>query len=252
MSKIKITDIRKELESQGWQVLSEYKNLNEVMTFKCSKGHDVYNTWKKLRNNLSCPICEKSDKENNEKLLEYSLNSVNYSPVKKKKGTKRILAFDQATHISGWAIFDDVNLVKSGIFKTDENDEMTRDTQIRDWVVSLVKIWQPDLVGLEDIQLQKTDGNVNVITYKVLAHLQGILMQTLHEMKIEYRLCPCNTWRNHCGVKGRTKADKKKSMQMIVKRIYGIEVTNDEADAIGIGKFLGDTITVQNRIYNWL
>ena len=251
MSRIKIDDIRKELESQGWEVLSEYKNLNESMCFKCNKGHEIYSTWKKLRNKIECPVCKKDE------YSEYDLSLCNsnrndFTPVKKKKDVKRVLAFDQATHVSGWAVFDGKDLIKSGIFETTEDDEMTRDTRIRDWVVSLVKMWNPDLVGLEDIQLQKTDGNVNVITYKILAHLQGILMQTLHEMKIEYRLCPCNTWRNHCGVKGRTKNDKKKSMQIIVKKLYNITVTNDEADAIGIGKFLGDTITVQNQVFNWL
>lgn len=251
MSRIKIDDIRKELEPQGWEVLSEYKNLNESMRFKCNEGHEVYTTWKKIRNKLECPICKKNEYYN-QNFTSYKPNSSDFTPVKKKKETKRVLAFDQATHVSGWAVFDGKHLIKSGIFETDENDEMTRDTQIRDWVVSLVKMWEPDLVGLEDIQLQKTDGNINVVTYKILAHLQGILMQTLHEMKIEYKLCPCNTWRNHCGVKGRTKSDKKKSMQMIVKKIYDITVTNDEADAIGIGKFLGDTITVQNQIFDWL
>lgn len=250
MSKIKIDDIRKELTPQGWEVLSEYKNLNEVMSFRCCNGHEVYTTWKKLRNNLECPVCKKNESYEQEFYSSESNNS-DFTPIKKEKGVKRILALDQATYISGWAVFDGKKLVKSGTFNTTESDEMARDTQIRNWVISIVQMWHPDVVGLEDIQLQKTDGNVNIITYKILAHLQGILMQTLHELKIEYRLCPPATWRNHCNVKGRTKIDKKKSMQLIVKQMYNIIVTNDEADAIGIGKYLGDTVTEQNTIYNW-
>lgn len=250
MSRIKIDDIRKELESQSWEVLSEYKNLNESMHFKCSEGHDVYTTWKKLRYKLECPVCKKNEDYN----LNFSScksNNTDFTPTKKEKGVKRVLALDQATHVSGWAIFDGKKLVKSGVFNTTESEEMARDTQIRDWLISIVKMWKPDVVGLEDIQLQKTDGNINIITYKILAHLQGILMQVLHELKTEYRLCPPATWRSHCNVKGRTKSDKKKSMQLIVKQMYDITVTNDEADAIGIGKYLGDTITDQDTIYNW-
>ena len=168
MSRIKIDDIRKELELKGWKVLSpEYKNLNESMRFQCDNGHEIYTTWKKLRNNLECPVCSEITFK---KDVPRIVNNEDFTPTTKKKGTKRILAFDQATHVSGWAVFDNNVLIKSGIFIADDEEEMVRDTQIKNWVISLVKMWTPDVVGLEDIQLQKNEDDVKVVTYKVVTY----------------------------------------------------------------------------------
>ena len=60
-------------------------------------------------------------------------------------------------------------------------------------------------------------------------------METLFWEKIPYKVCPTNTWRSHCGVKGKTRVDKKRSMQNIVKKEFDVSVSDDEADAIGIG-----------------
>ena len=43
-------------------------------------------------------------------------------------------------------------------------------------------------------------------------------METCYEKKIEYTVCPTNTWRHHCGVTGRTRIDKKRSMQNKAKK----------------------------------
>lgn len=241
MAKITISSIRKELEKDNWNILSnEYKNLDSELIFVCNEGHEVYSTWKKIRNKKECPICKKN---------KYVKTEIKTIP--KPQNTKRILALDQATHISGWAIYDNNKLIKSGIFETDQFEEMERDTNIKNWLVNMINNWKPDVVGIEDIQLQNINGNVGVKTYKVLAHLQGILMQTLFELNVDYRLCHPGTWRTVCGIKGRTKADMKKSMQLLVKDWYDISVTNDEADAIGIGKYLSDLVLKEKQIINW-
>lgn len=74
-------------------------------------------------------------------------------------------------------------------------------------------------------------------------------METCYEKKIEYAICPTNTWRHHCGVTGRTRIDKKRSMQNKAKEWHDITVTDDEADAIGIGKYVADLYNIQ--VVNW-
>ena len=74
-------------------------------------------------------------------------------------------------------------------------------------------------------------------------------METCYEKKIEYVICPTNTWRHHCGVTGRTRIDKKRSMQNKAKEWHDITVTDDEADAIGIGKYVADLYNIQ--VINW-
>ena len=66
-----------------------------------------------------------------------------------------------------------------------------------------------------------------------------------------YKICPTATWRSHCGVKGRSRVDKKRSMKELVKKWFDVQITDDEADAIGIGKYLSDTSSPVVEIINW-
>ena len=173
----------------------------------------------------------------------------------KPKGTTRILALDQATKVTGYSIFDDGKLVKVGTFTTTSDDEVARCVSVKNWFLSMLQSWKPDYVGIEGIQYQPKvfDGDTvgSVTLFQTLAHLQGILLITCHEQGIHYRVCPTNTWRNVCGVKGRARADKKRSMQMIAKQWYNINATDDEADAIGIGHYMTTVVNKNTTVSNW-
>ena len=238
MAKITIETIQKELEGTEWQVLSkEYKNLDSELIFLCPEGHQVYNSWKRIRTKRECPVC----KQNRFKEQELKV-------IFKKPNEKRVLALDQATHTSGWSIFSNGELLRYGTFETKLEDEIARDTSIKNWLMSMIQNWQPDIVALEGIQYQQNEG---VTTFEKLARLQGILMNCVYELNIPYQICHTQVWRAHCGVKGRTRADKKKSMQLIVKEKFDISVSNDCADAIGIGKFVADTHFRKPVVENW-
>ena len=242
MARIKLEDIQKEAKEKGWAVRSlEYKNLDTEMIWECPEGHKVYLPYKKVRDKWECPTC---------KLNNFKVEKIEYIP--KKKGVKRVLGLDQATHISGFSIFDNGELVSHGVLEVFEDDEIERDNHIKQWLISVVENQRIDIVGLEDIQLQQFNNkNVGVTTYKILARLQGILMECCYELGVECVVCPPATWRAHCKVRGRTKTDKKKSMQLIVKDLFDISVSNDEADAIGIGKYIAETRKKEKEIFNW-
>jgi Holliday junction resolvasome RuvABC endonuclease subunit len=247
MAKIKKENIVEELEKEGWKLLSEkYENLETIMTFKCPEGHQVFSSWKKMRNKKECPICKRNIyKDQDEKI------------VPKKKGTKRTLALDQATKISGYSIYDSGELIKYGTFKTSLDSEIARDNVIKNWLINMIENWKPDLVALEGIQFQQTkieNGqvmNVGVTTFETLARLQGILWEAVYELGIPCEICHTGTWRKHCGVKGRSSTDKKRSMQLLAKEWFDITITNDEADAIGIGKYATDVFGRVPKIENW-
>lgn len=76
-------------------------------------------------------------------------------------------------------------------------------------------------------------------------------MELCYELKVPFKICSTNTWRAHCGVKGQKRADKKRSMQLLVKEWFDITVTDDEADAIGIGKYVADFFQKQTQIVEW-
>ena len=65
-------------------------------------------------------------------------------------------------------------------------------------------------------------------------------MMICYDASVPYTICPTNSWRKFCGVKGKYRTDKKRSMQLLIKNWYDVSVTEDEADAIGIGKYTAD------------
>ena len=238
MAKIKIETIAEELAADGWQVLStDYQNLDTEMEFLCSEGHKVYAPWKKIRSKRDCPVCRQNQ-------FKQNLNVIK----PKMKGENRILALDQASHVTGYSIFDGPNLVSYGTFEAKETDEAKRFHEIRLWLISMVENWQCDIIGIEGIQYQQTMG---VTTFQTLARLQGVLMDLCIELNIPYVICPTNTWRAHCGVKGTKRTDKKRSMQLLVKQWYDVTVSDDIADAVGIGKYVTDTNQQKTKIVSW-
>ena len=112
----------------------------------------------------------------------------------------------------------------------------------------MIENWKPDIVAIEGIQYQQ---NFGVTTFQTLARLQGVLMELCFELGIPCQVCPTNTWRAHCGVKGRSRSDKKASMQSLIKTWFDISLSDDAADAIGIGKYVADTHKKKNEIVSW-
>ena len=241
MARITLDTINEELAPTGWRcVSSEYKNLESELQFQCDEGHEVYAPWKKIRTKRECPIC----KNNKFKKLVESVKP-------KTRGEKRILALDQATHTTGWSIFDGNKLVRYGTFNTEIKDETARINAIKNWMLSMISNWDPDCVAIEGIQFQEESSGqkMSVTVFQGLALLQGVLMEACYALKVDFVICPTNTWRNHCGVKGRYRADKKRSMQLIAKKWYDISLTDDEADAIGIGRYAADLNKIE--VVNW-
>lgn len=243
MAKISLNDINDQLKENNWKLLSlEYKNLTTVMEFECPEGHKVFSTWGKLRNKFSCPVCEKNSlKRAGEQKLD-------------RKDKKITLALDQATYTTGYSIYYDNELFKFGVFETKEEDFIKRCSTIKQWLISMIEMYRPDLIALEGIQLQeKSDSTrtMGVTVFQELAELLGALSLTCFEVGIRFKICPTNTWRSHCGVKGRSRADKKASMKQLVKKWYDISVTDDAADAIGIGKYASEIFNKKVDIVEW-
>lgn len=228
--KITIDSIKEAIEPQNWQLLStEYQNLDEELIFLCDEGHKVMSSWRKMRTKLICPICADNEyKKQNTKV------------VPKKKESHRILALDQATKVSGFAIFDDDKLIRYGKYSSNSKDDrIVRINEITNWAQQLVLSWEPDEVIIEDIQLQQdgSDYHMNVQVFKTLAQLQGAIINMCYQQKVPISIVLSSVWRSALEVTGRTRADKKKSAQLKIKAIYDVSVTNDEADAICLGHY---------------
>lgn len=146
----------------------------------------------------------------------------------------RLLALDQASKVTGWAIFEDSELKSYGKISLDDPNTDIRLVQLRQGIQTLVADYNIDEVIFEDIQQQNNVAN-NVQTFKVLAEVYGVVSELLQEIQIPHSTVLAASWKSTLGIKGRTRAEQKKNAQLYVEQNYGIHVIQDIADAVCIG-----------------
>lgn len=148
----------------------------------------------------------------------------------------KLLALDQSSRITGYAIFEDGKLVSYNKFNAEAvgTEIGKRLEYIRNKVKSLIEDNNITEVILEDIQMQ---GNIvnNVQTFKTLAEVFGVISELLVEMNIPQSAVLASSWKSALGIKGRARAEQKRAAQDWVVTAYGVKPTQDECDAICIG-----------------
>lgn len=234
MSTINIYVVQNALEAENWKLVSDtYKNLKTPLEMLCPCGHKQEQTFEQWRKHKLCDVCLAGD--------PYKVKKNKVPP--KGTDTQRILALDAATGTTGYALYDDKVLITYGIFKTTSTLPATeRINQVKNWLKAALKEWKPDFVGVENIQLQKYGTkatDVQVKTFQTLANLQGVVLDTLFETCIDHDLVYSSEWRSYCGINDgdQHRDPKKKQAQAKVKIWYDIECSDDEADAICMGKY---------------
>lgn len=153
--------------------------------------------------------------------------------IKNKKGMIiiKILALDQGSNITGFSILNNEELIKYGVFNIkDEKNINERIDYNKLFLDKLYSTYKPDMISIEDIQQQK-----NPLTFKKLAHLQGLLINYLHINGIPYMILKPSEWRSKLGIKGAKREIQKRNSIKYILNKYNIDVTDDESDSICIG-----------------
>lgn len=145
-----------------------------------------------------------------------------------------LLALDQSSRITGYAIFIDGKLEHFGKFIVDDDNIDIRLVKIRNKVQELVTQYDITEVVLEDIQQQNNIAN-NVQTFKILAEVYGVIVELLTELKIPHISVLSTSWKSTLNIKGRDRQTQKRNAQSYVTQTYNIKATQDESDAICIG-----------------
>lgn len=145
-----------------------------------------------------------------------------------------LLALDQASRVSGWAVFKDGHLEQFGKIELKDEDIGARLVVLRQEVKRIIDIYEINEVAFEDIQLQSSVGS-NVLTFKVLASVYGNILEMLTEMGINYTIVPSVKWKSTLGIKGKKRVEQKTNAQNYVIETFGVKPTQDECDAICIG-----------------
>lgn len=158
------------------------------------------------------------------------------------------IAFDQASNDTGFSVFESNGdtLIEYGKYITKSHDFFDKVIETEDFITGIIDKYldkgKEVQVGLEDIQLQQFRGRAtNVQTFKRLAQLQGSIVVNLKRNypDIEMRKIYASSWKSTSEVKGKNRTEQKQNAQRIVKKMFDLDrVTQDEADAILIGRHL--------------
>ena len=149
-----------------------------------------------------------------------------------------ILALDQSSHTTGYAVFkDDKPIVISHFDAQGGSDLGARLEWIRNKVISLIDEYEITEVVFEDIQLQDVNGSreTGIKTFKMLAEVFGVIHELVQELDVNYTIVPPIVWKATFKIAGKGRAQEKKMAQAYVLNTYGIKCTEDEADATCIG-----------------
>ena len=150
---------------------------------------------------------------------------------------EKLLALDQASVITGYAIFENDKLITYGKIKLEDEEIGPRLLTLRNEIKKLIDENNITTVAFEDIQMQASVGN-NVKTFKVLANVYGVILELCEELQLKYKIVSSNTWKSTLKIKGKNRAEQKKNAQNYVQETYGVNCTQDEADAICIGSHM--------------
>ena len=142
----------------------------------------------------------------------------------------KLIAFDQSTTATGWCVMEmkTARIIESGVVIPKKNDEtIDRITYTIKRCLNLVRTNEVAFVFIEGVQNQR-----NPKVFEVLAKLAGALEVMLHESGYLVNVVKASEWRKRVGIKGRKRADVKKEAIDMVKELYDLDVSEDEAEAI--------------------
>lgn len=164
---------------------------------------------------------------------------------------RRILALDQSSRTSGYAIFINGILKDFNHFTFEDDDIGIRLLKIKNYVLNLIEKYQITELVIEDIQLQSNIAN-NVSTFKVLAEVFGVLYELATELNLKFTAILAISWKSGLKIKSRQRQQQKQEAQQLVSTLYNIKATQDESDAICLGTYYLISNSIDNEVeYNW-
>lgn len=152
-----------------------------------------------------------------------------------------LLSLDLSTKSSGWAVFNNGELIDYGCITASSTDLIKRIHKMTDEINSLVFNKYPiNKIVAEEVRPEGGYGVGNQKTHKALMWLQAAVAFMLHDnyptVELEY-IYP-SSWRASLGIKngrGIKRQTLKEADIEFVKNKYRINVNDDVADAICIG-----------------
>ena len=146
----------------------------------------------------------------------------------------RILAFDQATHFTGCALMDDGKLVWSKVIDLDKVRPSW--IRIREMYLAIAEVL--DNTKFDTVYFEATEFIKNIDGMIMLSELKGMCIAHCYDKGYDVGISEPAKWRGILGFLDGEKSPKKPALKakavQYVSDTYGIECSDDEAEAICI------------------
>lgn len=145
----------------------------------------------------------------------------------------RIIGIDGATIKTGIAVFDDGKYVTHKLIKVTGDADVRIPKMMMD-ICNFIKEYKPDKIIMEQSLLTN-----NVKTVKQLANLAGAIIFYCYSKDISFEHPFPSEWRAKIGLTQGSKVKKevlKAEAIDAVKQEYGLDLTDDEAEAVLIAR----------------
>lgn len=148
---------------------------------------------------------------------------------------KVVIALDESTVSTGYAIFKDNKLIDYGAITQKSKNVLERVNNIINEIEKLIDKYNPNDMVIENIQI-----TMSAPTAKALMGLQFMIEMLSYQKNIKCTSIRTTHWRKVLGLSNSSKVkkeDKKREAMEYVKNKYNInEGINDITDAICIGE----------------
>jgi Holliday junction resolvasome RuvABC endonuclease subunit len=147
----------------------------------------------------------------------------------------KVLSMDQSTRVTGFAVFDDGQYVKSGVIdlhKIKDTDERSKQMAVE--ICKLIGDVKPEVTIIEEVQQQS-----NTATVIKLARIQGVAIGFCAAHNIDLHILTPTRWRSSLGYQqgpGIKREQLKKQSLDFVKNNFKLELIEDEAEAVCINE----------------
>lgn len=140
------------------------------------------------------------------------------------------ISLDISTKNTGYAVFDEHgNLLDSGVISSSSKNYLDRANMMADYVSTVSAKYQVKEACIEELKVLR-----NQKTLAMLGITQGIIIRELHDTDITF--VPPSVWRSLFHIPKKREEAKRKAIEIVKNELHKT-VTDDEAEAILLGRY---------------
>lgn len=143
------------------------------------------------------------------------------------------ISLDQSTKLTGYCVWINGEYKTSGLLDCQKTDVLFRFDEMVEKIFAILDYYNPVVVYIEDTAMQR-----NAKVLKELSQLQGAIVGYCITRKIDIHIIKPSEWRKELGFeqgRGIKRPELKQQCFKWVRENLGIEKSEDEVEAIGIG-----------------